>query len=119
MKRRWLIAPLGLLSWQTNAQVEVDGNSLNEIDITYIELIGRTKFLNPFKLKIIVDYGQKLSWNQQTIRNENGNNQSFNSMVDALNFMEKNGWEYVSNYLVTSGDEQTYRYLLRRKEVAE
>ena len=40
-------------------------------------------------------------------------------MIDGLNFMEANGWEYVSNYVIparTETDENEIRYILRRKE---
>ena len=42
---------------------------------------------------------------------------SFNSSVDALNFMDKNGWDYVEQTVTTSSDgETTYKYLMRRVE---
>ena len=39
---------------------------------------------------------------------------SANAMIDALNFMEANGWEFVSNYVIMSGTEVTTRYILRK-----
>ncbi len=40
---------------------------------------------------------------------------TFNSMVDALNFMHDNGWEYVNNYAVSVGNSSVYKYLLKKK----
>ena len=42
---------------------------------------------------------------------------AFNSSVAALNFMSKNGWEYVEQTVTTSSDGQTtYKYLMRRSD---
>ena len=42
---------------------------------------------------------------------------AFNSSVDALNFMNKNGWEYVEQTVTTSSDGQTtYKYLMRKSD---
>ena len=37
----------------------------------------------------------------------------FNSMMDALNFMSKNGFEFVDAYAITSSNQNVYHYLLR------
>jgi hypothetical protein len=115
MKKAIMIAALAMSSFGANAQIEVDGTTINDIDIEYVELVGRQKFLS-LKIKVFVDYGQDFSWKQQTIRGADGKNMAFNSMVDALNFMNENGYEYVNNYLVQTDNEVTYRYLLRKKK---
>lgn len=114
MKRTIAALALGLMTFGTNAQVEVDGINVNELDIEYLELIGQGKALS-LKIKVFVDYGQDFSWKQQTIRDAEGKSASFNSMVDALNFMDANGWEYVNNYQIESNGLLTYKYLLRKK----
>lgn len=116
MRKMMLVAGLSLLSLGASAQVEVDGTNINDLDIKYVELVGRAKFLSLTKIKVFVDYGQDFSWKQQTIKNASGKNAAFNSMVDALNFMEANGWEYVHNYLVQTDSDLTYKYLLRKRE---
>ncbi len=99
------------------AQVIVEGVNVNELDIKYIELVGTAKVLNPFKMKVFVDYGQDFSWKQQTIKDAAGKNAAFNSMIDALNFMDANGWVFVSNYVVSGSDGSlTYRYILQKKD---
>jgi hypothetical protein len=67
-------------------------------------------------IKIAIDYGQDFSWKAQTVKSVDGKTASFNSIVEALNFLDVNGWEYVNNYIIqsTSG-EVTYRYLLKKK----
>lgn len=115
MKKMIAVMAIGLMSFGASAQVEVDGTNVNDLDIEYIELVGRSKLLSLTKIKVFVDYGQDFSWKAQTIKDAEGKNASFNSMVDALNFMDANGWEYVNNYLIDNNGELTYKYLLRKK----
>ena len=97
-----------------HTQVVINDININELDIEYVELVGRSK-LNPTKIKVIVDYGQPFSFKSQAIRGVNGNKAAFNSMIDALNFMNDNGWEFVSNYVIKTETEITTRYILRKK----
>jgi hypothetical protein len=71
------------------------------------------------KMMIGLDYGQETSlWKtdpDRTVRNDDGKIKNFNSVVDALNYMNSQGWEFVTAYVVTSGGQNAYRYLLKRK----
>ena len=115
MKKMIAILAFGLMSFGAKAQVVVDGTNINDLDIKYVELVGQAKLLS-LSIKVFVDYGQEFSWKQQTIKNTEGKNASFNSMVDALNFMDQNGWEYVNNYLINNNGELTYKFLLKKKD---
>ncbi|MEY3238476.1 MAG: hypothetical protein RI883_2577 [Bacteroidota bacterium] len=116
MKKMFLIAGITLLSLGAKAQVTVDGTDLNNLDIKYIEMVGQSKILS-MSIKIAIDYGQDFSWKAQTVKSADGKTAAFNSIVDALNFLDANGWEYVNNYVIqsTSG-EVTHRYLLKKKD---
>ena len=117
MKKILLAVALGLFSFSGNSQVVVDGVDINDMDdLQYVELVGQTRFINLTKIKVFVDYGQNFSWRQQTIEDLNGERTSFNSMVDALNFMYENGWEFVSNYHIDNDGSLTYHYILQRQE---
>jgi len=92
--------------------------------VEYIELLGFQKILS-YDINIVVDYGQKTQFlgKPQTIRDDSkgfyangtGMNKDFHSMVDALNFFNSRGWEYVNQYVVTIGTQNVYHILLRRK----
>ena len=89
----------------------------NNEDIQFCELRVTARLLNPTKVKVYVVYGQKWSMKRQNIMTEDKKVVSFNSSVDALNFMDKNGWEYVEQTVTTSSEgETTYKYLMRRVE---
>ena len=93
---------------------EVD---INNEDIEFCELRVTAKMLSPTKVKVYVDYGQKWSMKRQNIMNEEKRVIAFNSSVAALNFMDKNGWDYVEQTVTTSSDGQTtYKYLMRRAD---
>ncbi len=106
----------------SNAQVRVDGVDVNQLDeVKYVSIIGYNKSLFGQKIVITIDYGQKYSFMKaQTIEGhfKNGKERSmeFNSMIDALNFMEANGWEYVNNTEYTNGNSNVSHYLLKRSD---
>lgn len=86
----------------------------------YCELVGiDTRKLFSFKqnLNVLVDYGESDNEFESgfIIDEKNGKAKTFSSMVEAMNFMGQNGWEFVQAYTIsepTGG--QVYRWLLKR-----
>lgn len=83
----------------------------------YAELVGTQK---PFskKVEVEIDYGQDnggyFSYKDDRIVDPNtGKAKSFNSMVDAMNFRSELGWEFVQAYVVTTNNQNVYRWLMR------
>ena len=103
---------------ELNAQIVDTVNIGTHPEIKYIEVVGFTKFLNPNKVNIVVDYGQekRIFDDVISLRDKTGKKVVFNGMVDALNFFELNGWTYVSNYIVTLQNSNVYHFLLRKKQ---
>ncbi|MFN5208802.1 MAG: hypothetical protein ACK5D8_04855 [Bacteroidota bacterium] len=83
----------------------------------YCELVGRQKFLST-KVVVSVDYGEARGFFQDTrVRNEvTGKVQSFNSMIDALNYLGESGWEFVQAYTLTNQEQNIYRWLLKKRK---
>lgn len=96
------------------AQTDVKSNS--ELKYIYCELVGRQKFLST-KITISVDFGEERFFFKDTrLRDEQtGKVQTFNSMIDALNYMGKDGWEFVQAYIVTQGEQSVYHWLLKKR----
>lgn len=96
------------------AQVYVDDVDINELDIKYCEIVAQQKFLSE-KVKITVDYGQSRNglWKCK-IKDKNGKVISFQCIIDALNFMYKNGWEYMGIKAIAHEERQVYHYLLKK-----
>ena len=131
MKRIYIIL-FGLLTFNAAAQsvdsdysiVVADVDIMKLEGVKYIELVGAQKLMS-FEVNVFVDYGQKtqLFGKAQTIRDDSkgtfangtGMNKDFHSMIDALNFFNSRGWEYVNQYAVTVSNSNVYHILLRKK----
>lgn len=82
----------------------------------YCEIARSQQHLNA-KFSIQIDSGQagKL-FGYNHMKDETGKPQLFNSMMDAMNYMSRQGWEFVQAYTLSDSD---YRFLLRRKAEEE
>jgi hypothetical protein len=104
---------LALAQKSFSQNTEIDSNL---VVWTYCELVGTLKFMSN-KVTVEVDYGQEIkSWSFQDDRivdPATGKPKNFNSMVDAMNFMGESGWEFVQAYVVTSGNQNIYHWLLK------
>lgn len=68
------------------------------------------------KVTITVDYGQERKFfADNRYRDEQGKVQSFNSVVDALNFQNSQGWEFVNAYAILVNGVNVYHYLMKRR----
>ncbi|SDC50885.1 hypothetical protein SAMN04488104_100124 [Algoriphagus faecimaris] len=93
----------------------IDGVALKEIESTYIQLTGRGRLFSN-TVRVEVDFGQDRSRgrvNDSQIIDQNGNVVLFNSMVDALNFFDRLGYEYVDSEHIS--EDSPIQYLLRKK----
>ena len=104
------------LAYSKSTSAQAPSDSLKVGKYVYCELVGMQKLLST-KVNVSVDYGEETRLFQDTrMRDEQtGKVRSFNSMVDALNYMGNNGWEFVQAYVVTNGQQNVYRWLLKMK----
>ncbi|HRG19064.1 MAG TPA: hypothetical protein PLP39_08230 [Flavobacterium lutivivi] len=92
------------------------------IKFVYCELIGYdNRKIFDFKihptLNVLVDYGDTENEFESgyIIDEKNGKAKTFNSMVEAMNFMGQSGWEFVQAYAVSEpSGGSVYRWLLKR-----
>jgi hypothetical protein len=108
------VVPTSLIATK---KIFVEGVDINALtDVEFIQVVGGANFFSN-DIKIFLYYGQKLNFlASQRVEGEDGRPIKFNGMIDALNFMYKNGWEFVDAFESqgeTRGDIATY--LLRRK----
>ncbi len=104
------------LKSQDTLKYFVNGVALDSIKTEYVEIVGTSKLLST-KLNIDLDFGQYNSiwkYSDTEVKNSLGKRVDLNSMIDALNFMVKNGYEYVNSYAITVNNQNVYHYLLRR-----
>jgi hypothetical protein len=96
---------------------KVNGVAVKDFLGDYIEIAETPSFSS--NIRIIVDFGQKASvWSdkESILTDNDGKPMDFNSMVAALNFMSKNGYELVNSYSVKAGDSATQHYILKKKK---
>ena len=113
-----IFASFFMLLNNVNAQhVLVNDTDINELPIKFCELRVTAAVLSLTKVKVYVDYGQKWSFKRQNIMTDDKKVVRFNSSVDALNFMNDNGWDYIEQTVQNNGDGNiTYKYLMKRKQ---
>ncbi|HPX77014.1 MAG TPA: hypothetical protein PLW77_10560 [Bacteroidales bacterium] len=104
----------------TNAYSQtVNDIPLKDIDVEYVQIVGTSKFMST-KVVVYIDFGQStklFSGGKETVlKDENGKVMDFNSIIDALNFMAKNGYEFVDAYAIVLNNQYTYYYILRKKK---
>lgn len=119
MKNLLIISTLLLCSFITNAQ-SVNGTPINEIDVEYVMIVGTSQMFSK-KVTIDIDFGQNTkffsSGKETQIKDAEGKDMKFNSMIDALNFMSSSGYEFVNAYAITMGGNQhVYHFVLRNKK---
>ena len=121
MKGIILIAMLILGTSLANAQVVVEGININERkDIEYIQMVAYGKGFSK-KVTIVIDYGQQQAWwttkDQAVDDPETGKRKVFFSVIDALNFLHRQGWEYVNHEVYSEesrGMENVSHFLFRK-----
>lgn len=80
----------------------------------YCEIVGTEKFLST-KVTIQVDFWQKMKFlADNRMKDEAGKPLVFNSMIDALNFMGKQGWEFAQAYTITISNQNVYYFLMKK-----
>jgi hypothetical protein len=95
-------------------EVFVKGVNINELkSVYYVELIAVANEATG-KVTAEVDYGQGNS-EEHIITEKDGKHRNFESVIDALNFMHKNGWEFLNAFeLKTKQHGNAYHFLLKR-----
>ncbi|MDD4534918.1 MAG: hypothetical protein WCS15_11395 [Prevotella sp.] len=90
--------------------------SVEKLHRVYCELLGTQKFLSQ-KCNVSVDFGQNPYENSRLV-DEKGKSITFNSMVDAMNYMGELGWKFEQAYVVTVASQNVYHWLLS-KDISE
>ncbi len=83
----------------------------------YCEVVATAKLLSN-KVTIDVDYGEERSfWKDHRLKDEDGRNKKFNTVIDALNYLGKQGWKLVNAFPVASATNapMVYHYVFRKE----
>lgn len=109
MKRNIISFFILLASYRVNAQV--DTSKIEQ----YCQVIATPRILSN-KVTIDIDFGeQKRFWRDERLRTYDGKLKKFNTIIDALNFMGKEGWIFVNAYPVSNGSSQIYHFAFKKQ----
>lgn len=100
------------------AQVYVNGVAIDTVNTPFCQLICSNAGVWT-KASIVIDYGQRYvdtGLNRQKIAGADQKPITFNSPIDILNFMVRQGWELVSFKTTGGGENVVFIYLLKRKK---
>lgn len=80
----------------------------------FCQVIARPRLLSS-KVTIDMDYGGvKKFWNDTRLRDSQGNVRVFNTVVDAINYMVKEGWTFVNAYPVRTYSVEIFHIAFKR-----
>jgi hypothetical protein len=117
---RWLIVKReGFLYLASSAQLKDPHWSANASAVPrteeYCMILATQKFLST-KVTISIDFGQaRKFYGDNRYKDEEGRVQTFNSVIDVLNYQNSQGWEFVNAYCITVGQQNVYHYVMKRK----
>ena len=82
----------------------------------YCEVVATGRLLSN-KVTIDIDYGEERSiWKDHRLKAEDGKLKKFNSVIDALNYLGKQGWKLVNAFPVTEGNgPKVYHYVFKKE----
>jgi len=116
MKKLLFVLTLAFIGSQVFSQT-VNDVPIKDIDVAYVQIVGYSKLMST-KLNISIDFGQATNiWTKgakTVVKDENGKMMKFNSMIDALNFMNDNGYKFETAYAFAIGNQNVYHFLLKK-----
>jgi hypothetical protein len=83
----------------------------------YCEMMAMQKLLSR-KVTIDIDNGEErklFEFKDTRVKDELGKVKSFNSVVDALNYLGRIGWKLVNAFPVTEGNTNVYHFVFKRE----
>ena len=107
MKTIIISAIILLLSFKLFAQ-----NDADKVE-QYAEVVATPRLLSS-KVTVDIDYGEERSiWKDNRVKTDEGKLKKFNTVVDALNYMGKEGWKLVNAFPFITGNTQVYHYVFK------
>ncbi len=110
-----LILAVVILAASVVVLMSFDNTDKPEVE-QYCEVIAMSKFLSR-KVTIDVNYGEErklFSFADTRVKDDAGKVKSFNSVVDAMNFMGQRGWILINAFPESTGNQSIYHYVFKK-----
>ena len=80
----------------------------------YCQVIATPRLLSN-KVTIDIDFGEEKSfWSNNRLKTLDGKLKKFNTVIDALNFMGREGWSFINAYPVNNGNIEVYHFAFKK-----
>ena len=81
----------------------------------YCQVIATARLFSN-KVTIDIDFGEEKSfWKDNRLTSYDGRLKKFNTVIDALNFMGKEGWIFINAYPVYNGNTDIYHFGFKKE----
>ena len=81
----------------------------------YCQIIATPRLLSN-KVTIDIDFGEeKTFWRDTRLKTDAGKLKKFNTVIDALNYMGKQGWTFINAYPVRMNENEVYHFAFRKE----
>lgn len=81
----------------------------------YCQLIATPRLLSN-KVTIDIDYGDEKSfWRDNRLKTDEGKIKKFNTIIDAMNYMGRNGWIFINAYPVQMGQTEIFHFAFKKQ----
>jgi hypothetical protein len=81
----------------------------------YCQIIATPRLLSN-KVTIDIDMGEEKSfWRDSRLKAYDGRLKKFNTIIDALNYMGKDGWVFVNAYPVQNGTTEIFHFAFKKQ----
>lgn len=81
----------------------------------YCQVIATPKLLSN-RVTISIDFGEQRSfWKDNRLKEYDGSLRKFNTIIDALNFMGREGWLFINAYPVKMGEIEIYHFAFKKQ----
>jgi hypothetical protein len=81
----------------------------------YCQIIASPRVFSN-RVTIDIDFGeQKSTWRDTRLKTYDGKLKKFNTVIDALNYMGKDGWIFINAYPVTIGTGVIYHFAFKKE----
>lgn len=106
-----IIISLSIIFTALHSFAQTDSSKIEQ----YCQVIATPRLFSN-RVTIDIDFGEEKSfWADTRLKNYEGRLKKFNTVIDALNYMGKDGWIFINAYPVASANTVIYHYAFKKQ----
>ncbi len=81
----------------------------------YCQVIATPRLLSN-KVTIDIDFGEEKNfWRDTRLKTDGGKVKKFNTVIDAINYMGREGWIFINAFPVRMGETEIYHFAFKKQ----